>query len=147
MDCRIEKTSNGIEWIQLGIVPASGSTSWKTNYSFQDTDPTPGISYYRIVIVDNNGLEVKSPIVSVERNHIMNILLYPVPTSELLNIQSKKYINHIVIQNTFGKIVSEIHPQKNNILIDSSNFPSGNYFITATFEDNSIEKNTFIVIK
>ena len=48
----IQRSVNGIDWINCGIVPAAGTSSSTRNYSFTDRFTVNGIVYYRLRQVD-----------------------------------------------------------------------------------------------
>lgn len=53
----IEKSKNNIDFEKIGLL----NTAIATSYEFSDLFPTKGISYYRLVSVDENGELVQSP--------------------------------------------------------------------------------------
>lgn len=61
----IERSSDGIMYHALANVPATGNSSVIQHYLFQDLDPLPSNSYYRIRETDFNGLSgLSSPILT-----------------------------------------------------------------------------------
>lgn len=51
----IEKSSNGHDWKQVGIVNGAGNSNEILNYNLIDYSPYPGLSYYRLTQVDFDG--------------------------------------------------------------------------------------------
>lgn len=60
----IQRSDDGINYRDLGTVAGSGTTSQMNTYSFTDTEPTVGATYYRLKQTDFNGqFTVTAPIV------------------------------------------------------------------------------------
>ena len=53
-DFIVQHSSDGINWTNIGTLPAMGGPSSTSNYSYVHTSPVTGINYYRIVQVDKN---------------------------------------------------------------------------------------------
>ena len=53
----IERSKNNVDFEKIGLL----NTEVATSYEFFDLFPTKGISYYRLVSVDQNGQLVQSP--------------------------------------------------------------------------------------
>jgi len=80
----IEKSSNGSEFKEIGIVAASK----RLNYSYTDLTPTSGVNYYRIKAIDNNGAVLYSSVVKVLNQTLSGITVFPNPViGRKLNIQ------------------------------------------------------------
>lgn len=61
----LEKSNNGIDFVKLAEVPGMGSTNLQTDYSFIDTSPYLGLSYYRLSQTDYDGTTEIFPVVSI----------------------------------------------------------------------------------
>ncbi|MBO4876099.1 MAG: fibronectin type III domain-containing protein [Bacteroidales bacterium] len=64
-----------------------------------------------------------------DKNLNSNIMLFPNPTSSLLNIVSSKIISSIEIISSAGKIISKIDVEKFNISLDVENLKAGIYLL------------------
>ena len=62
----IERSERGNEFRPLGSVIANGNSSTYQEYSYQDHDPLPGRSFYRITCEDENGFRTISLIRKVQ---------------------------------------------------------------------------------
>ena len=51
----IERSGNGTSFTQIAKVDGAGNISTSRNYSWRDTDPLEGVSYYRLVQTDFDG--------------------------------------------------------------------------------------------
>ena len=123
----VERSTNGIDWIEILQVEGAGNSSQRIDYTEFDTQPLNfGTSYYRLKQTDFNGDFTRSPTVSLNRDEVENLTVYPnparksdqiviyVPDNEknpvALNIYSMD--GKIIYQGTF--VVSETH----QIIID-----------------------------
>ncbi|MEX1001984.1 MAG: hypothetical protein WDZ35_07705 [Crocinitomicaceae bacterium] len=64
----IQRSEDGMNWVTIGTVEAARSSSVTTNYQFSDPHFSPGNNYYRLGLVDLNGVKEFSRIVQVEQN-------------------------------------------------------------------------------
>lgn len=102
----IERSRNGIDFESVGKVDAENGSR---TYSYQDNDPFPGISYYRLKIVGHDGKYIYSSIVQVAfSGDNQSLKLYPNPVSNVLKltILTKKEAKlSIRINDLNGKVV------------------------------------------
>ena len=85
----IERSSDNIDFTEIGRVPASGNTSWRTDYDFIDPLPYPGRNYYRIRQADVTGYEKLTNVILVNpeiRRLVQNIFPNPVNKSTSLQV-------------------------------------------------------------
>ena len=68
----------------IGQVPLTDAGIGK--YAFTDKDPKPGINYYRLKQIDQDGSFTYSRIVSAKNLSISELALWPVPTMNTANI-------------------------------------------------------------
>ncbi len=92
---RIQRSANGQDFYDIGIVNAGNS-----NYSFTDNQPLPGISYYRLMQVDNDGRSTVSNIIRLTYGNSAtdNLVIYPNPVDE------KLVFTYHSLKNTQGTI-------------------------------------------
>ena len=50
----VQHSSNGINWIGIGALPAAGNSNTAINYSYVHNKPLTGINYYRIIQADKD---------------------------------------------------------------------------------------------
>jgi len=72
-----------------------------------------------------------------------NISVYPNPVNDILTFSSNQPIEKILISNILGQQINA-NLDSDNITLDMSNLPSGNYFVRITIEGVS---KTIKVIK
>ncbi len=77
----VERSFNGIDFVEIGQVPGAGTTNEIQHYTYVDKDIANGIIYYRLRQVDFDGVFEFSPIVSANVN-LSNFLfdVFPNPS-------------------------------------------------------------------
>jgi hypothetical protein len=133
----VEKSKNGIDFINVGIVEGAGNSQSKLSYQITDHSPYNGISYYRLKQVDYDGTVSYSKIVAVNFNGNKNITLYPNPSTGIFNIQGLNAETEISVQNPLGQVVLIKKDFSGSSEIDLSSQPSGVYFIKVNNGDTS----------
>jgi hypothetical protein len=73
---QIERSANGVQFTNIGIVKGNGTKASASDYTFLDEGPL-SISYYRLVSTDNNGKKETSNVVTVLRGANGKTKLYP----------------------------------------------------------------------
>lgn len=64
-DYVIERSSNGVDFASIASILANGNTTESTDYTFTDTEPLAGRSYYRLKQRDLDGTEELFPVRTV----------------------------------------------------------------------------------
>lgn len=72
----VERSSTGMTWEAIGVVPGSGNSNQKLNYSFVDANPYWNNTYYRIRQTDYDGTNSWSSIVVAAINDDSGIHIY-----------------------------------------------------------------------
>ena len=108
---------------------------WKTGGGWNDSSVTT-------TYVDNiTGLAAATA--GISDNKLLNISMYPNPTSSRLTISAQSTIKSAAIYNLLGKEVMNLEINKNSESIDVSNLASGMYLIKYSI-DNAIGTAKFI---
>ncbi len=128
----IQKSNDGINFIPIGTVKASGNTTESKYYQFTDDADITGTYYYRLKEVDlNNGMQYSDVIQLSDFDDSFTI--YPNPTSGMITIyieesETGKYV--IYILNSIGEVVHNSDSfQGGTIDINLNNLPDGVYHI------------------
>ncbi len=87
----VEKSNDGFSFEKIGIVQGAGNSTIKNNYSFDDSSPFSGVSFYRLIQTDYNGkFEMFDP-VSVKSKGVFTdfkvLSVMPNPFSDQLKVQ------------------------------------------------------------
>ncbi len=114
----IQRSENGKDFEVIGTVEGNGTTNELIDYTFTDTNPLFGVSYYRLRQVDFDGAFEYSRVVSVnvtgEGNQI-SASVYPNPTTAddiRLSVRTTNTENKIKVKlyDMFGKVyMSEVY--------------------------------------
>ncbi len=139
----IERSEDGRNFIQLGIVKGSGNSNKKMSYSFIDQKQSVNQAYYRIKQTDLDGSMSYSELIAVEFCKTRGELAYeifPHPVNDNLNISIRNYSKNtsLKIMDQFGKTVCEKQIEKIENVFSISDLSSGIYFIQITSEQKTI---------
>jgi|GEM_PF-937609 len=151
----ISWTENGdasqweIEYGEAGFTQGEGTT-------ILDNDGTPGeaisgleegIDYdvYVRAICDFSGSEWVGPVMFNTQEMGINeqenqMILYPNPTTGIINLQTKEMIKSVSVYNLAGQRVSFNSLNKENTSIDISNLPRGIYFVEITLDNKAVKR-------
>jgi predicted outer membrane repeat protein len=131
----VERSLDGIEFLEIGLVYGMGTTSSLTTYQFADIDLSIGTeeAFYRLRQVDfDGGFEYSEMrFVNFHKDLLTELRLYPNPASTQMyvRIPSKvQYSQGWEIINLQGQTILEGDvPQNSAIQIDVSSFNAGVY--------------------
>jgi hypothetical protein len=143
----IERSADGSIWNSITTVKAAGNSNTPVAYTAYDINPLPGVNYYRIKQVDNNGNYEYSFIKWIIHNGRYQLVIAPNPAHDLIKITfSKKTTGQVIIQliNIEGKLFYEGKTTIPSIKIDAARFPKGIYFIKMIAEDEVITEKVLL---
>ncbi len=106
----IERSTDGRTYEQIGTVKGAGNSNTTQTYTFEDKAPNAGTNYYRLRQVDFDGQFAHSPVRSVVFGSTKNIVLFPTPVTESMNVQlDQPYADDAQWQvlDMTGRVVSE----------------------------------------
>jgi hypothetical protein len=146
----IEKSTDGRNFQQIGIVMAVNSSDAKTNYQFSDPiNSQKGMFYYRLKMVDINGSfeysDVKMIRNNIEKNAI-SIQAYPNPFVSELRVtipqtwSNKKVTYQVIAANGLMlKTIEKVNSSQTEV-INMSAFASGTYIVRVVCENESTQQ-------
>ncbi len=107
----IERSDDGHNFANIGQLNANNLLDIQINYNFNDNLPFEGINYYRLVMIDKNGMFTYSKTISVLVNNAPSFTLNTISIS-LVNTNIKMVINsnynlimNIIIGDISGRII------------------------------------------
>jgi hypothetical protein len=102
----VEFSKDGRNFTTIGTTAPSGIDATYKNYGFVHTSPVNGKNYYRIKMVDKDGVVKYSPVREADIN-IGNILVYPNPFKNVLNVILKDATGPVKLRITdvSGRVV------------------------------------------
>lgn len=104
----IEKSTNGIDFEEIGSVQGSGDATSARQYSFKDYSPINGVNYYRLKIVDNDYTFEYSNIEVVIFEAEPVIQLYPNPVEKTIQLEGfDSNLNNVLLEifDRNGKLI------------------------------------------
>ena len=128
----IEKSADGFNFYNIGTLPAK-NVSGVQSYSFIDADATNKKQFYRLKIKGITGQIEYSNIHQLQNNTSTEILVFPNPTTDVLQLQLNKVydkLNMQIINNT-GQLIKQLTvPALNQIItIPVQNLAAGKYWL------------------
>ncbi len=109
----VERSQDGLSFLPIGRVEASGNTQFRTDYAFTDTDPLQGLNYYRLRVVDLDGNTDHSNVVVVGFTSGQGqLMVYPNPVRDQLQVYfSTAGENNLTVQvlDALGRTVQQQH--------------------------------------
>jgi monoamine oxidase len=136
----IEHRQNDTDFSPIGDIKGEGTTNAKRHYTFIHQTPAFGINYYRVKQVDFDGQYSYSSIASVMYDEdSKDVLIYPNPAKDIINIKTASPIKSVSIYNELGVLVDV----NNNKSINIEGLTKGGYFLKIV-TDKSIEYKKFV---
>lgn len=136
----IERSQTGKNWQTVGIVAAKGTSS----YSFTDKSAISGLNYYRLKMIDRDGSNAYSQIVSVRVKS--DVAIYPNPVAEKILFKNVDIssIQHLQLFNSAGLLVLE-NSKVQSSGVDVRKVPVGIYTAMLTYKNGATK--SFQLIK
>jgi len=119
----VERSSDGLEFSEIGIIKGQGTSQQKSDYQFVDIKPLPDVSYYRLKQTDYDKKSSYSRIVSVTREDGGGLIVYPNPTQGFALANQK---GNFILFNSIGQIVLKIADDDE---FDLTQLPKGVYTV------------------
>ena len=136
---RIERSDKGNDFRQIGSVVANGNSSKIQEYYFEDTEPLPGHSYYRISCEDENGFKT----ISIIRKVHYTKSKHPI---ELRNVYVNRkaihfspVLNHrnqprLFIYSRTGRLAFSTTVNSYTTQVDLSSLQAGIYYLSTGYQ-------------
>ncbi len=128
----IEKSADGFNFYKIGTLPAK-NISGIQSYTFIDRDATGKLQFYRLKIKGIARQIDYSNIQQLQHNASTEILVFPNPTTDVLQLQLNKGYDKMNVQviNSAGQIVKKfISPSSiQTITIPVHNLPADQYWL------------------
>jgi hypothetical protein len=129
----IQKSSDGFNFTTIGTIAAK-NTSGKQYYSFIDDKTINKKQYYRLKIKGTAGQIQYSNIQQLQNDKAIEILVFPNPTTDILQLQLNKNYScmNVQIVNALGQVVkqySKLSTQNQLIQIHVKELAAGSYWL------------------
>jgi|GEM_PF-3193426 len=144
----IERSSDGILFETAGQVSAMGSATSQNHYRFSDITPREGQNYYRLLLVDHNGVHEALGLTSVEYHSSPTLVVYPNPSAvgETVAIVVGEPQAMVEVYDQKGSVVFSVacgDPGKREVIADQ--LPPGIYLVKMRCK--STAKSCLLVVK
>ncbi|MCE2786927.1 MAG: T9SS type A sorting domain-containing protein [Bacteroidota bacterium] len=154
----LEKSLDNKDFKSIGLIKGSGTSNMENNYSFIDETPSLNMTnYYRIKQVDLNGQHSYSLVLPVNFNNTnindisgtgRNMMIFPVPASNILNISTEDTNNIDVSINIYdiagALLISTETVLDKKAAINIESLTSGIYFIEIRDGNQTLFNSKFI---
>jgi hypothetical protein len=136
----IQKSSDGVNFVNAGTVNAAGNSSAQVGYSFRDEALDVGTTYYRLAQYDVDGEVHYSEIRSVNKEGISGVKIVPNPNNGSFQVYLQglgKNEAKFVILNSLGQAVLHADNSDENNTVNIQAFSPGIYYLQV-ISDNGI---------
>lgn len=128
----IQRSPNGIEFVEIGQVTGAGTSFEPHEYRFTDEHPLPGKNYYRLKQVDFDGNFSYSPVVTATFGATRQMALAPVPAYDNLQILLEKEAKENGLWQVFdlnGRVLlaGEMPAETTQQAVPTASLPEGVY--------------------
>ncbi len=129
-DFFIQHSAEGSNWVNIGSLPAAGTSSQTNYYNYVHTNPLNGLNYYRIKQTDINGHFSYSPVRTLSFAKAMQpftVLGNPV-TNNVLTIQVNAATS-LSFYTADGKLLWQEKVNAGTKIIDVGGYAKGTYWL------------------
>ncbi len=140
----VERSSNGIDFEQIGYVEGKGTTLEVSNYQFIDEKPINGVNYYRLKQLDFDGKYEYSKIVTITIGEQFDkaIQIFPNPVSDQLTIIDGQ--GQAKIYNTLGQLIQQFQILNKEYQLRTNKLVTGQYILQIARANGTIKTVRFI---
>jgi hypothetical protein len=120
-------------------VPAAGNSNVTLTYAAKDSHPLRGLSYYRLKLVDLDGLPVYSEVRTVNISVVSEPAMYPNPTTDrvFIGLNDNKVLRVSVFDNLGREMLAVVRPVDAVLALDVSRLASGMYHVVIDLDDKT----------
>lgn len=124
----VQRSTDARQWMAVARVKGAGTVTSVKNYTGTDLNPLPGISYYRLKIVDLAGKADYSRIRPVNIVSAQADYIYPNPATSSVTLSGMSS-GVLTIYNVLGQKVKQAEVKSEKVEISVSELPVGMYTI------------------
>jgi hypothetical protein len=131
----VQRSKDGILFENIGSVTAAGMSNSPRSYNHTDRNPYVGINYYRIRMVEIDGMDAYSNVIALEIKDMSNgYVVYPNPTADVVTYESvieNESDFEFTLLDVLGRVLIEKNQKlpagKNQVQLDLKKLVPGNY--------------------
>ena len=140
----IQHSTDGVNFVVIGLVPASGNSTSDKRYSYKSDLINPA-NFFRLRMVDTDGTFVFSTTVSATAEcNTSDITMFPNPAKNVVMIKGLKAGTQLRLFNNTGQILKTIKTTNTLQNVYVSDLPAGTYLIQV-IENNTVIKNLKLI--
>lgn len=142
----VQRSADLSDWDVVATVPAAGTSNTVLDYQAYDPTPRTSVTYYRLEQVDLDGSVHYSPVVSLSPDVSSEVMLWPNPVTDLLNITTTEepHLN-VRMLDMQGRIVL-VHSPANthHTSLDLNALRPGTYLVHIETEGGAIQQRIIL---
>lgn len=148
----VERSTNGIEYTQLGVVQGNGTSNMINRYRFIDAGvllQNP-VSFYRLKQVDDDGRFEYSTVVVVKSGSTSVVSVFPNPAVSAVQIRINEAVTRGItyrLFNTNGMMLKQGNLQHAVQLVSLEGLPAGMYILSIRFPNGKQIQHRLTVMK
>ncbi|HEY0979082.1 MAG TPA: hypothetical protein VGE21_16545, partial [Flavobacteriales bacterium] len=133
----VERSGDNVRFLPIGTVHAMGESQTRSDYRLLDQYPLPGINYYRLAMVDQDGSQEYSPVVVAELHDGGSTPnLYPNPVKDRMHLGFHMPVQGdamVLITDLVGRTVEIQHFHLDRgpgrVILDAERLQPGSYSV------------------
>lgn len=147
----IERSQDGNVWNVIATVQAKGNSSTETDYSFTDNNPSSGVNYYRLKMVDLDSRYGYTEIKVLRSSLVNTISFFPNPARDYVNValgEASGMEVTVRLINQAGQVLQEKKAAAGNgttISFPLQQVASGLYILSVSAADGTHESSKLLV--
>ena len=146
----IQRSTDGLNFENIGEVAAVGNSSKLEKYSYSDAHPMPGTNFYKVVQVDFDGKSSESEVLQVQfevEPGVKWTQVGPNPVQDMMNVGfSTETSQNFTLQviDIQGRVLQsrtiEAFAGQNNLDLDMGQFAAGFYYVQLSSPTVKLDK-------
>ncbi len=142
----LERSQDGKSFEMVGTVAGKGTTAQTTTYSYQDHQPLPGTSYYRLKQVDEDESYTYSKVVAVSRKLTQELHVFPTIATQQLQVKSDVRMWQAIVSDTKGRklLAQQLEPLASQHQIQVGHLEKGTYVLVLLDEKGKRYMKRFV---
>ncbi|HEV2483737.1 MAG TPA: T9SS type A sorting domain-containing protein [Puia sp.] len=149
----IQRSADGENWDEIGMVQAKGNSALTTAYSFVDEHPLSGNNFYRLQLVDIDNSFTYSEENVIHTSTIGAISFFPNPAHDYVNVSLGNALQtgetvSVRLISLGGQVMQEQRTAANAGTVASfrvSNYAAGIYILSVAGQDGTQESRELVI--
>ncbi len=134
----VERSENGSMWNEIQTVEAAGNSNSIREYAIEDAGAARGLNYYRLIQIDQDGVEkIYGPVMSNCGSEDNIFMSFPNPSDDEITLvfNNKEYVGQstLTVRDANGRVVRsvalDIQPGTSSLLIPDMELTPGVYYL------------------